>query len=329
MQDYVIVAFGGNAIFPSGQRGTQAEQRANARRMSAQLGRLVLDGHRVVVTHGNGPQVGEIMLKSDLSSEIVPPITLDVAGAMSQGQIGYLLQQEIGNFLLANGSRQKVCSIVSQVVVDPDDPAFQRPTKPIGRFYGEVEAASLHSQRGWTMVEDAGRGYRRVVPSPMPKDIVEWPSIKVLADAGVLIIAAGGGGVPVVRENDTLQGVEAVIDKDLTACRLGSLIGAKTLVLLTEVEAVAVNFGTPEQRPLGLVSLTEMRDYYRAGHFPPGSMGPKVRSALEFLDAGGERVIITTPDRLVSAVEDRIGGTQITASSDVGAPAPSPVGHPL
>lgn len=315
MGDVLIVAFGGNAILPSGQRGTLEKQRENVRRMSQQLGQLVTRGHRVVVTHGNGPQVGEIMLRSELTRDVVPPLTLDVGGAMSQGQIGYMLQQEIRNYLAERGDDMGVCSVVTQVVVDPEDRAFSRPTKPIGRFYDAAEADSLREQRGWDMVEDAGRGYRRVVPSPVPQTIVEWPAIRALVEAGILVIAAGGGGVPVVPSEDgSLVGVEAVIDKDSAAQVLGSLVGAGVLVLLTEVPAVAVNFGTPEQRPLGTVSLEEMKRYQSEGQFPEGSMGPKVRAAIAFLECGGERAIITSADRLVAAVEGRVEGTQIVAS---------------
>lgn len=317
-----MIAFGGNAILPSGQRGTLAEQKENVRRMSAQLGQLVLDGHRVVVTHGNGPQVGEIMLKSDLAQDVVPTLTLDVAGAMSQGQIGYMLQQEIGNFLRSRSFDVRVCSVVTQVVVDPVDPAFKTPTKPIGRFYPREEVEHLQEQKGWNMVEDAGRGYRRVVPSPMPQNIVEWPAIKCLVEDGVLVIATGGGGIPVVEEPDgTLAGVEAVIDKDLAARRLATLLSARTLVLLTEVDEVSVDFGTPAERPLKRVSLEEMEHYYQEGQFPAGSMGPKVRAAIDFLGAGGSRAIITTASHLVEAVGGADVGTQILvdtpASKDV------------
>jgi carbamate kinase len=316
--DFLVVAFGGNAILPSGQRGTMGEQRENIRRMSVELGRLLADGHRVVITHGNGPQVGEIMLKSELSRDVVPPVTLDVGGAMSQGQIGYLLQQEIGNFLIQTGTERSVCSVVTQVVVDADDPAFDTPTKPIGRFYSRDEAETLRLERDWNMVEDAGRGYRRVVPSPRPQTIAEWPAVRSLVAAGVLVIAAGGGGIPVVRTADgSLRGVEAVIDKDLAAQKLASLVQARTLVLLTEVEAVAVDFGTPEQRALGLVELKEMKEHFRLGQFPPGSMGPKVQAAIDFLEAGGDRVIITSPDNLIAAVNGITIGTQIVRSGEV------------
>jgi carbamate kinase len=317
MKDFLVVAFGGNAIAPSGGRRTLEEQRENVRRMSAEMGRLILDGHRLVVTHGNGPQVGEIMLTSERSRESVPPVTLDVAGAMSQGQIGYVLQQEIGKFLHLNHVPATVCTLVTQVIVDEHDRAFSVPTKPIGRFYSKDEAEAVQAEQGWHMVEDAGRGYRRVVPSPMPQSIVEWPVIKTLVEAGTLVIAAGGGGVPVVRDEDgTLRGVEAVIDKDAAAQRLASLVGARTLALLTEVPQVALNFGTPQQRALGCVTVEELAAHASDGQFPPGSMGPKVGAALEFLRRGGRRAIITTPELLAEAVADSAVGTQVVASAD-------------
>jgi carbamate kinase len=309
--EVLVVAFGGNAILPSGQRGTLEEQRANVRAMSGQLGSLVLDGYRVVLTHGNGPQVGELLLRSDLASATVPPLTMDVAGAMTQGQIGYMLQQEIGNILGQSGHRADVCAVVTQVVVSPDDPAFDNPTKPIGRFYTRAEAQRLRHDRGWIMVEDAGRGYRRVVPSPQPKDILEWSAVRALLDAGLLVVAAGGGGVPVVRGEGGWMGVDAVIDKDLAAQKLAALVGADTLVLLTEVDAVAIGFGTPHQRALGECSLAEMKAHYANGEFPPGSMGPKVRAAIDFLDSGGRRAIITSAAFLVRAIKGNDVGTRI------------------
>lgn len=317
MTDVLVIAFGGNAIHPSGQRGTLEEQRENVRRMSAELGRLVLAGHRVVATHGNGPQVGELMLRSDMTAGTIPPVTMDVAGAMTQGQIGYLLQQEIGNFLTGQGKQAQVCSLVTQVEVDADDPAFGAPSKPIGRFYGKEEAERLERESGWHMVEDAGRGYRRVVPSPMPHTIVEWPAIRALLESGQIVIAAGGGGVPVVRNaRGGYEGVEAVIDKDRSAQKLATLVGANVLVLLTEVESVAVDFGTPEQRPLHEVTLDEIRRHHAEGQFPKGSMGPKIEAAISFLEAGGDRVIITSARYLEEAVAGR-AGTRITVSAPV------------
>lgn len=312
MSEYVVVAFGGNAMLPSGQPRTADGQRVNIERMGVELARLVLGGQRVVVTHGNGPQVGEIMLRSDLAREVAPPTSLEVAVAMSQGEIGYQLQQAIAGCLNEFGVSVPVVSLITQVIVEKVDPAFRCPTKPIGRFYSQEEAQRLEAEWNWRLVEDAGRGYRRVVPSPQPRSIVEWRAVRALLDAGTLVIAGGGGGIPVTVDADgRLRGVEAVIDKDRVAERLAVLVGAHTLVLLTEVSAVAIHYGTAEQRPLGTVSLDELKGLAAAGHFPAGSMGPKVESAIRFLDAGGERAIITSPEHLVAAVHDGSVGTQV------------------
>jgi carbamate kinase len=308
-----VIAFGGNAIARSDQRGTFNEQLANIAAMSTALGTLVAGDVHVVVTHGNGPQVGRIALQQDIASASVPAMPFDAAGAMSEGLIGYMLQQSLHNALSGMGVNVPCVTLVTQVVVSPDDPAFQNPTKPVGGFYSELEAEHLREEKGWTMVEDAGRGFRRVVPSPRPLDIVEWPAISALIEAGALVVAAGGGGIPVIRRGgapDMLVGVEAVIDKDRASARLAGLINADTLVLLTDVERVAVAYGTHEQRWLDRVSLPDMKRFFDEGEFPAGSMGPKVESAIAFLDNGGRRAIITSTDNMVRAVT-RGGGTEI------------------
>jgi carbamate kinase len=315
VDESLLVAFGGNAILPSRSGGSLEEQRENVRRMSTQVGRLILNGHRMIVTHGNGPQVGEIMLRSHAPPGEIPSVSLDVAGAMSQGQIGYMLQQEIGDYLRRHGNAMHVCTVLTQVVVDANDPAFINPTKPIGRFYSKDAASRLRRRYGWTLADDAGRGYRRLVPSPEPKDIVEWPAIQALVDSGGVVIAAGGGGIPVVRQGDgCLTGVEAVIDKDLAAQRLGSLLGARCLVMVTEVEAVTLHFGTPNQRRVGMITVQDLATYQSQGHFPAGSMGPKVQAAIQFVREGGHRAIITSADNLVAAVYDPSIGTQVSSS---------------
>lgn len=311
-----VIAFGGNAIARSGQRGTYQEQLANIREMSAALADLVEAGVGVVITHGNGPQVGQIALQQDLASAAgIPPMPFDAAGAMSEGLIGYMLQQSLHNTFVERRMEAGCVTVITQVVVAASDPAFRNPTKPVGGFYTRPQAEELEETKGWTMVEDAGRGYRRVVPSPRPLTIVEWPSIAHLVESGAMVIAAGGGGIPVVETESesgaaTLRGVEAVIDKDRASARLAALLTADVLVLLTDVEQVAVRYGTPEQRWLGRVSLDEMREHLEAGEFPPGSMGPKVESAVAFLEQGGRRAIITSVGRLVPAVL-RGGGTEI------------------
>jgi len=288
----------------------------NVAGMSRALARLVAGGVRVVVTHGNGPQVGKIALQQDLCADRIPPMPFDASGAMSEGLIGYMLQQSLTNRLSEENISTPCVTVVTQVVVDPDDPAFGRPTKPVGDFYTARQAREIEQERGWTMVEDAGRGFRRVVPSPKPRDIVEWPAVRTLVDSGALVIAAGGGGVPVirVRENGVtqLRGVEAVIDKDRASALVGRLIGADTLALLTDVDRVAVGYGTEEERWLDRVSLEEMKGYLDAGEFPPGSMGPKVESAISFLESGGSRAIITSTRRMVEAITQG-GGTEVLA----------------
>ena len=314
-----VVAFGGNAIARADQRGTFEQQLENVRVMSDALASLAQRRVNVVVTHGNGPQVGRIALQQEAGEAQLglPAMPFDAAGAMSEGLIGYMIQQSLSNTLRKRGLEMTCATVVTQVIVAADDPAFSNPTKPVGGFYSKDEAEVLSRTKGWTMVEDAGRGYRRVVPSPQPLVIVEWPAISALLDSGVMVVAAGGGGVPVIErrgQDGTLElaGVEAVIDKDRASARLGVLVGADTLVLLTDVDRVAVEYGTPEQRWLHQVSLEEMRAHMEQGEFPAGSMGPKVESAIRFLEDGGQRAIITSGSNLVRAVTEG-GGTEITA----------------
>ncbi|MGI8828016.1 MAG: carbamate kinase [Chloroflexota bacterium] len=306
----LVAAFGGNAIHRAGESGTIDEQRANVRSMAAQLCLLCHAGWSIVVTHGNGPQVGDILLRSEIAHECVPPVSLDIAGAMSQGQIGCILQQEIHNALVADGLALPVTTVLTHSVVDRNDPAFQRPTKPIGRFYNREDAQAL-ARNGWHMVEDSGRGYRRVVPSPAPLRIVEADAIRRLLTFGGVVIAAGGGGVPVVEDKGLLLGVEAVIDKDLSSQQLASIIGARQLVLLTSVDAVAVDYGTSQQRDIRTASVGEIRQLESGGQFATGSMGPKVRAALNFVEEGGETAIITSAGNLVAAVVQENVGTRI------------------
>jgi len=247
----------------------------------------------------------------------LPQVSLDTAVAMSQGEIGYRLATALGNVFAEQDLPIPVCCVLTRVVVDPKDVAFGQPTKPIGRFYTKGEAEPLGRKHGWTMVEDAGRGYRRVVPSPKPCGIVEWPVIKSLVHEGMLVIATGGGGIPVAPDPDgRLQGIEGVVDKDLASEQLASLLEADTLVMLTAVENASASFGSPEARPLHLVSAREMQDYLDRGEFPPGSMGPKVEAALKFLEHGGRRVVITSIECVFEAVKHGTRGTQIVAQSE-------------
>ena len=306
----MVLALGGNAIIPAGQEGTFDQQLTITRATMDQVARLACLGHEVVLSHGNGPVVGNIVLRGDAGQAIhgIPAMPMFVCGADSQGGLGYMLQQALQNALRAQGMARPVATVVTQVRVDPADPAFGNPTKPIGPFYTEEEARRVREEFGWTVVEDAGRGWRRVVPSPHPVEVVEWEAIKALLDADVLTIATGGGGVPVIRnEAGELEGVDAVIDKDRASDLLGRLVGADTLVIVTLVEKVCAGFGTSAQEELDVLPAARAAGMLAAGEFPVGSMGPKIEAALSFLEGGGRRVVITAPDRILDAVAGEAG----------------------
>jgi carbamate kinase len=308
----LTVALGGNAILQKGDRGTAEEQFGRVREAASQLARIVKEGGRVVVTHGNGPQVGDILVQNEAAKGLVPRMPLDVCGAESQGMIGYMLQQALGTELGRLGARLPVATVLTQVVVDAKDPAFRHPTKPVGPFYTREESAALKG-RGWQVIEDAGRGYRRVVPSPFPQEIVEKETIIGLFRSGALVIAAGGGGVPVVREPDgALRGVEAVLDKDRTAALLGATVQTGWLLILTDVDRVYLDYNGPRRRPLDRLDVGTCESYLRAGEFPEGSMGPKVESAVSFLKSGGERVVIASLGEALDALSGK-SGTTITS----------------
>ena len=303
----ILIAVGGNSLIRAGEKGTVPEQIANARRTAAAIIGLIQSGHRLVITHGNGPQVGAQLLRSERASDQVPAQTLDVCGAASQGEIGYLLVQALRRELSAAKIRIPVASVVTQTVVSASDPAMQNPTKPIGPFYSRADADEKKRLFGWTIVEDAERGYRRVVPSPEPVEIVELEVIRELLSAGVLVVACGGGGIPVVRANGGFQGVEAVIDKDRASALLASELRMEVFAISTDTDQVYLNYKKPSQQPLGDVSADDMAAHYRAGHFPPGNMGPKVESALRFLHAGGQEVVITSYEHLCEAIAGKAG----------------------
>ena len=309
----VVIAVGGNSLIRPGEQGTIAEQRANARRTADAIVQIMRLGHHVVITHGNGPQVGAALLRSERSADRVYPHPLDVCDATTQGEIGYLLQQSLCGALADAGMNTPVATVLTQVLVSPTDPAMERPTKPIGPFYSATEAASRHRQFGWHMVEDAARGFRRVVPSPQPVEIIEESVIRCLAARGVLVIAVGGGGIPVVRAGGGLRGVDAVIDKDRASGLLASQLQAELFIIATDVERVCLNHRKPDQRPLGRITADDLARYDRDGHFPPGNMGPKVESALRFLRGGGKEVIITSHERLADAVRGDAGTHVVSA----------------
>jgi carbamate kinase len=305
-----VIAVGGNALILDGQRGTIAEQFENARETARHVAALVQDGWRVVLTHGNGPQVGFILLRSELVSDDapVPRLTLDMAVADSVGGVGYIMSNSLVNELGRLGLADRVVCVMTQTVVDPEDPAFQRPTKPIGPAYPAAEAERLRREEGWTLVEDAGRGYRRVVASPRPQRIVEAGAIRALLDAGYIVVACGGGGIPVVEtEPGVYHGVEAVVDKDFASALLAASLGIHTFVISTGVEKVAVRFRQPDQRFLDRMTLSEAQHYLEAGEFPEGSMGPKIRAAMQLIARGGKEVIITSPTHLEAAMAGLTG----------------------
>lgn len=306
----IAVALGGNAILRAGRKGTAQEQLVRVRATAKDLVRMLEDGDRMVITHGNGPQVGDILVQNESAKALVPQMPLDVCGAESQGMIGYMLQQALEGELRSEGLRVPVVTVLTQVLVDPMDPSFGRPTKPIGPFYTQAQAKALRKAKGWVLVEDSGRGYRRVVPSPIPKEIVEKETIAHLFRSGALVVAAGGGGIPVVRvKGGRLRGVEGVLDKDRTAALLASTLNIGALLVLTDVDCVYLDYGTPRSRPLAQMNVEEAEAHLRRGQFPPGSMGPKVESAVAFLRSGGEKVVIASLDKAQAALDGKAGTT--------------------
>lgn len=297
MSRTVVVALGGNAILQPGQRGTAEEQLANVERACRQIVEMIRAGDHVVVTHGNGPQVGNILLQQEALAGKLPPLPLDVCGAESQGLIGYLIQNRLGNMLREAGFVMPVVTLVTQVRVDPADPAFQQPTKPVGPFYSEEQARLLQSEKGWVLKDDAGRGWRRLVPSPEPLEIIETEAIRTLVDAGAVVICSGGGGVPVCRrEGGHLEGCEAVIDKDLAAERLAAGIGAGLLLILTDVPRVYLWYRQPNQVDLERLDTADAHHFLAEGHFPKGSMGCKVEALTRFAERTGHWGAVATLD---------------------------------
>jgi len=314
----VVVALGGNAILQPGQVGTFEEQLVNVDAATRRIAQMVTDGYRVVMTHGNGPQVGNLLIQQEVSSKLVAPMPMDVCGAMSQGQIGYMLEQTLQNHLRKRKLDVAVVTLLTQVAVDAKDPAFAKPSKPVGPFYDEAKAKTMMLEQGFAMKEDAGRGWRRVVPSPQPIEIVEREAIVDLVHDGVMVICSGGGGIPVVRaRGGTLSGVDAVIDKDLAAMRLAMDVEADILLILTDVPRVYVDYRGPDERALGVVPLPEMERYAAEGHFKAGSMGPKVDAAMRFVRHGGEAIIgsLTEVNQALSGK----AGTHIVPASENGA----------
>ncbi len=311
-----VVAIGGNSLIRNGRLDIEHQQAA-LRETAGHVAGVVAAGWEIVVTHGNGPQVGINLLRNELAGQSVPPSPLDVLGAETQGALGYLIQQTFADEFRRRGIGKAVVTVVTQVVVDGADPALGRATKFVGPGYSAADASRLARERGWIVREDAGV-WRRVVPSPRPRGIVELRAIRALINRGFVVVAAGGGGIPVVREpGGSLHGVEAVVDKDHVASLLARDLGAARLVILTAVERVALDFRTSRQRDLDVLTVEEARQYLDGGHFPPGSMGPKIQAAVEFLEGGGRDVIITSPGALGRAMEG-LAGTRIVARKEEG-----------
>jgi carbamate kinase len=308
-----VVAIGGNALIKKGQEGNIYQQFANARETCAKLVKVVEMGYDIVLTHGNGPQVGDSIRRHENSRKIIPPYPLGVCVAETVGSMGYMLQQTMQNTVKKAGLRKDVVTIITQVVVDSRDPSFDHPTKPIGQFFSKQDIEEIAKVEKWTVVEDSGRGWRRVVPSPKPLSIVERDTIKGLLEKGKIVIACGGGGLPVVKlENGLLDGVEAVVDKDYASSKLAQELGIDELIILTGVDKVSVNFGKPNQLDFDELTVGDAKRYLAGGQFPPGSMGPKIEAAIEFIESGGKRAIIASHDNLVEAMLGK-AGTRIVA----------------
>jgi carbamate kinase len=309
--DRLIIAIGGNATHPENITGTSDEQRHIAKLTADALLPLAeLNDMELIITHGNGPVVGKILMRQALTRDRIPPMSLDICVAHSQGGIAYLLMQALENALREKDNARHVACLLTQVEVDPNDPAFKNPTKFVGAFFTEEQAKAVGAELGWTMKQDGARGWRHVVPSPLPKHICDISLIDMTAKRGTIVIAGGGGGIPVVRgPKGVRHGVEAVIDKDLTTQHMAHVLGIDTIMLLTAVPKIAINFGKPTQRWLDRVTLSELKTLAAEGHFPPGSMGPKIEAAIRFLDNGGKRVVIAKLDEAVPALDGKTGTT--------------------
>ncbi len=305
----IVIALGGNAISKPGMRGTIQEQFYSTAESMEHIAELVINGYdRIIITHGNGPQVGATILRSEIASKTVYPLPMDTCVADTQGGMGYMIQQVLTNSLRKRGVKLPVATIVTQVMVDAKDPSFENPSKPVGMFYNEREAQELHAGRGWIMKEDAGRGWRRVVPSPKPVKILESEPIKVLFNKGHIVIAGGGGGVSVsLNRHNLFYGTEAVIDKDLTSAILATEVEAETLIILTQVEFVYLNYGKKDQTALSKVTSSELEKYMADGEFADGSMKPKIEASLKFLEHGGKKVIITSIPNCLAALRGKTG----------------------
>jgi carbamate kinase len=306
----VVLAIGGNSLIKDKNHIALSWQYEAVKETGKYIADLIAEGLKVVITHGNGPQVGFIYRRGELARHELPLIPLDICGADTQGAIGYMIQKALLNHFRKMGIAKKVTTVVTQTLVNRDDPSFEHPTKPIGSFMSEEEALTHKRESGWEVEEDAGRGFRRVVPSPIPREIIELGVIRLLVEEGYVVIAAGGGGVPVIRnERGEIEGVEAVIDKDLASSLLARNLEADTFIISTAIDAVYLNFGKENQRPIQQSTLPEMKRFLAEGHFKPGSMKPKIESIIQFLEGGGKKAVITSPENLLKSVRGECGTT--------------------
>jgi carbamate kinase len=305
-----VLAIGGNSLIKDKNHIALSWQYEAVKETGKYIAELIAEGMSIVITHGNGPQVGFIYRRGELGRHELPLIPLDICGADTQGAIGYMIQKALLNHFRSMGVAKKVTTVVTQTLVNTDDPSFQHPTKPIGSFMPEEEALANRKEFGWEVVEDAGRGFRRVVPSPIPREIIELDVIRLLIERGYVVVATGGGGIPVIRnERGEIEGVEAVIDKDLASSLLARNLGADTFIISTAIDAVYLNFGTENQKPISHATLPEIKRYLAEGHFKPGSMKPKIESIILFLEGGGRKAIITSPENLLKSVRGESGTT--------------------
>ncbi len=302
-----VVAIGGNSLIKDKDHKSVPYQYAAAQETCRHIAGMIEQGWDVAIGHGNGPQVGFILRRSELSRHELHEVPLDACGADTQGAIGYMLQQNLYNEFLKRGIDKQATTVVTQVLVDKDDPAFQNPAKPIGSFMEEEQAIKRRDEESWHVVEDAGRGWRRVVPSPLPKRVIELDIVKTLINAGVVVVTVGGGGIPVVEKNGNLEGIAAVIDKDHASSLLATSIGADLFVISTAVEKVALNFGKPNQQDLDRMTVAEAKQYLEEGHFAPGSMAPKIQAIIRYLENGGKEALITNPENIELALAGETG----------------------
>ena len=307
---FAVLAIGGNSLIKDKEHIALSYQYQAVKGTSKYIAELIAEGLSMVITHGNGPQVGFIYRRGELARHELPLIPLDICGADTQGAIGYMIQKALLNEFRERGITKKVTTVVTQTIVDRDDPSFEHPSKPIGSFMHEEEALTNKKEFGWQVAEDAGRGFRRVVPSPIPKEIIELDVIRFLVGKGYIVIAVGGGGIPVIRnEHGDIEGVEAVIDKDLGSSLLARQLGAATFIISTSIDAVYLNFGKENQKSINRATISEIKRYLAEGHFKPGSMKPKIEAIIQFLEGGGKKAIITSPENLLKAVKGEAGTT--------------------